>query len=488
MVIANSRSKALTIVAWVGLSALFAYVLIRYGFAAALFLTMLIPFGVALAQRPGYAVLFGVGVVLVVPASSYLGLATATPLRVGALVALISLLSTRRSRLRSSDVGVIGIVTLAALLWAMNQGLGVSLSTMTIVLLPFTFYLCVRVNGAADMLRPALWVLFACGIVGALTVVAEATVGHSIFFDPLAYQYRALTGQVFRPEGIYASPPGAAIALGMIVLSTAGLFREKRWTVGLGASLMLIAIILTFGRAGWLGLVFGSATFYLLVSWQTGASRRLVLIVIGAGIVSLAGALFVLPDFKTNEKVQSALVRSEASAQREDIFTLTRSLIADDGQHILAGRGPGMILGVNNGDPVRLDTGIVSTPLILERGGPHSTYLLVLIEQGIFGLFFVMLWLVGSVTIGAVAARRFTGQDRALLAGLAGAVTCYIIASLWHDTAHASQNLALAAFVSGLLVVTCTAVNRSEDSEVGEDALGGTPGQEVQNPVEVLEA
>lgn len=82
---------------------------------------------------------------------------------------------------------------------------------------------------------------------------------------------------------------------------------------------------------------------HLLSAGQLANRRQpegAVLIVIGAGIVSLAGALFVLPDFKTNEKVQSALVRSEASAQREDIFTLTRSLIADDGQHILAGRGP----------------------------------------------------------------------------------------------------------------------------------------------------
>lgn len=120
-------------------------------------------------------------------------------------------------------------------------------------------------------------------------------------------------------------------------------------------------------------------------------------------------------------------------------------------------------------------------------GHIQKAYLLVLISnRDLWWFVFVMLWLVGSVTIGAVAARRFTGQDRALLAGLAGAVTCYIIASLWRHGSR-RQNLALAAFVSDLGgdLHRCQPLG---GQRVGEDALGGTPGQEVQNPVEVLEA
>jgi O-antigen ligase len=176
--------------------------------------------------------------------------------------------------------------------------------------------------------RRLLWACLAL-IVGSLLTSRGVITWHQTGVD-LVEGYRA------RWVGVYADPNRMAMSVGIIVpLAVAVLVRKQsawlvRLTCGLAAALAITAMVLSYSRGGFLGLVAAAGTWVVL---ERNLARTLV-------VVAAAGAMLVLsPQSFWNRTRTVGTYEADASAMsRVEAWTVASRVSLE---HPLLGVGAG---------------------------------------------------------------------------------------------------------------------------------------------------
>jgi O-antigen ligase len=290
-------------------------------------------------------------------------------------------------------------------------------------------------------------VMVVAGAVGAVTVIYEAEVAHVVFADPDSYVWIASDSTIFRPGGIFGSPPGAAAVLAMTILVGLPLLADARGRqkFGLAACMgvSLLALVLTFTRAGVIALACGIVVYLLLTE------RRLVTLprVTMAGIGITVFMLMVFPSLETNSTYQQGVVRPGNLSERESFWRLAMPIATANVQTMTLGIGSGSaaIGRAKNGSiPAELAT----SPVLVEHG-THSQYVMALLENGVIGLAALVAWLAAALAAAVKLARRRAG---AIAAALAGALTAFAVIMVVNNALLDPPSFAMAALSSGLIV------------------------------------
>jgi O-antigen ligase len=458
----SARSRA---VAAIGLSCLVSGWLVVHGHAplllAALGLLVALPFVLARAEN---GLLVAVALVLLVPASVTVGLPQAGIVRIAVLLSFAGFLvllvrggQSPRPHFALADLGVAGILAMGWLSWSVRQDVPNSIQTTLAALLPLAFYVAGRVFGALAWARLATVILLAAAA-GSLTVLYEFVVTHQPLFEKQTSYYWNATGQaIFRPGGVFGSPPAAATALAMSTLIGVSLLPKARGLARQGIlvslAICVAALCVTFTRAGVIALA-GGLLLYLVLLRPPNLGRLVYLAVVLATLF----ALFVLPRITRTSWYEQGVARPGSLAVRESYWSAAWPVIVNSRQHLLIGHGINSL----NLDPAAGDRlldpqqDIAAVPT-LSTLSPHSQYVRTLVEEGVVGLVLLLVWLGLSLVGAARAAARAAPAARAPLAACAGALAAFLIASYVSDALRETAPFVLVALVSGVAVTLAQA-------------------------------
>lgn len=408
-----------------------------------------LPIALVIVVRPGAGFLLAIAVVVLVPQSvghSWL----VPPLLAGAGV-----VATRaRFRLVATDwFFVLWFLWVGVSWWVHPELLITKKQFIVTAVAPLFFYVWARLSLEGSMIRRVLWTLLAVGVGGAGTVLLEFAVGRVIFSNALTYQWVGGNGLLFRPGGVFGGSPAAAVSLAMISLATLGLLRTHRRRLVVGCQAVIwVAIIVTYGRAGWAGLFAGCLVAAILLPY-----RRWTRVIYIAAVVSVAG-YFVMPYAARSHTYQAGVVRSQSTSSRQTFLNVALPLAVDTKTHFLFGRGYYAFDSPTGQHDPHFTS--INPTLWLVQGGPHDDYVRALLEQGVIGLLLLLGWLGSALRAGLrVTLRLPAGSDERFLVGtLTAAVVSFCVASLFHDLSHSVPNLTIASLMVGMLVT----VARSE--------------------------
>ena len=210
-----------------------------------------------------------------------------------------------------------------------------------------------------------------------------------------------------RVFSVFGNPNILAEYLIMIIPISISLFwysrKAHKKAIFLGTSLILIlALVLTLSRGGWIGFAFGILIFIILIE------KRLLL----SAIPLALGGVYFLPQSILNRILSIGNLRDSSNAYRIRMWDITLDIIRDNW---LVGVGFGYI-------PFKytFETYIRTMPVYHS----HNTYLQVTSEMGILGLivFLALIFIIYKYSIK----RLIKGEDRyirtmavGVLAGLA---------------------------------------------------------------------
>jgi len=398
-----------------------------------------------LITYPEAALILAILLMLTVPSWAWVGVEQASVARIAALGALgAALLYARKVRLNHLDGAFAAFILVALVTWQLGPHESDSEKVLFNSLLPAAFYLAARVLPVSKRSK-ALWAVLAGGAIGAATVIYELQVGHVVFLDPELYAWNQTTSTIFRPGGIFGSPPGAATTLGIAALASVPLFRrsgsKSRALVLPLVALIVFAIALTYTRGGILGLATGTGLYL----WLT-RSRWAVPVPLLCGTVAVATAvLLLLPQIDQSPLIQQGLLRSGTFAHRESLWELAIPIATTDARSILVGKGAFITLSGEYGGSIPAELG--SAQDLIEQG-THNQYVLHFLEQGLLGLGALVAWLGLTFLRGLRLARR--SSERVAAALTAALLSFSITLTVGNGLLH-SPSFALAAFVSGLI-------------------------------------
>ncbi len=199
-----------------------------------------------------------------------------------------------------------------------------------------------------------------------------------------------------------------------------------RSTLSLALCLLIIALVLTYSRAGWLGLLIACGVMLLCLpekKWLIGMI---------AGFIALVA---FSPGMA--ERVSMTL-RSGGDSGRYQLWNGTWAMIAD---HPLSGRGIGTFMAVFQ-------------DYVQGRGAmyAHNCYLQIWAETGFFALLFFLLFLAWVFKEAFSSLHKTpTGETRYLLAGLSGGALAFLVQSAFDTNLYSLQPSALFWLVLGMI-------------------------------------
>lgn len=392
--------------------------LVHRGPAVALVL-VLAPLLVLALTRSYGGVALGLVLILTVPYWTTLGSAQIDVLRAASVAAATSLFWARGLRPTLVDWALAAFVLVSVLAWLLEfqqPGAGRVLSTE---LTPIGFYLGAR-SIPGRRLGLVLMVAVVAGAVGGLTVIYEFVRGHVVFANPLSYDWVAAPGSIFRPGGIFGSPPAASTVLCFIVLFGLGCVAIQRGRLRLLAlgctAVASLALLLTFTRAAFVAVALG----VILMLWllRSPLLRPLRL----AWFVALfATAYFVLiPGLEGSATFQEGIVRPGTLTTRETYWATALPVSTESPRMFLFGVGTGALEAPRTSTGVAIAANVAERPQLTENS-LHSQYITTLLEQGSVGLATVFL-LLGAGVLPAGRRARAEGDP------LAAAVAATIVA------------------------------------------------------------
>jgi O-antigen ligase len=447
---AATRGSLPTLIAGVT-SILAGYLVVRASVAGVPFPPLLaavaiaaVPVGVLLLTHPAACFLAAASVAIVVPhKTAHMWLLPP------ALVALGVVLERPRWRPARADLWFAGLLSWLVLRWVTDSGLQIGAKEFAQMALALGFYLFARMSVTpARMTTTLSWVLVA-GTVAAATVLVEWLLGRVIgaFNDPSQYQWAGGGGEIYRPGGVFGGSPAAAIALAMILLATLSLRRHRPWLVWTCQAVILLAIVATWARAGWIGLAGGAVVCALLLPYRGKARIVYVLALVAVAAFLARGSI------ENSRAYQLGVVRPGSATGRVTLLRQAWPLATDSYRHAIVGRGFRSFMHPEVGVH---DSATLKNGLILKRGGPHNDYLRAILEEGLVGLVLLLGFLLAPIGRGVGRARRLIegSEERLLVAGLTGAAVCYALAGLFHDLSNNVQDLTVGALVLGLLVTS----------------------------------
>jgi O-antigen ligase len=420
-----------------------------------------------LLRRAENGLLAGTVLVLVVPSSVALGSPQAGVVRVAVLLSLAGFFvhavgdfSTPRFAL--PDLFVAGLVAAAWVSWAVRPHAPNAAQATLAAVLPASFYLAGRWFGGVAWTRLATVILMA-GTAGSLTVLYEFFIAHRPLFESQSSYFWNATGQaIFRPGGVFGSPPAAATTLAMTTLIGASLLPTVRGLARRGVwaclAVSLAALVVTFTRAGVIAVALGFV-LYLVLLRPPNLDR---LVFAGILVLTVVG-LFVLPSVTRTSWYREGVIRPGSLAARQSYWSAAWPVIVNSPQHFLVGHGINSLYR----DPQSLDRFLDPQPDIakvpsLSTLSPHSQYVRTLVEEGVLGLMLLFGWLGLSLLKATRAAWTAVWPRRARLAACAAAIASFLVVSYVGDSLRETPSFALAALVSGVAVTLARTRDGSE--------------------------
>ncbi|MCA1656368.1 MAG: O-antigen ligase family protein [Actinobacteria bacterium] len=392
--------------------------------------------------------LVGVVVALAVPSWWTVGTPQAAVFRVASVLALVPLvLGPWRVRFSVAD-GLVLAFVVDSLLSGFFQSSAPGVGQFALNLfVPLSFYVAARAL-PQRLQRRLVTAAVAAITVGAITVVVERFAGHPLFQDPQSYSWLPTTLGVFRPGGIYGSPPAASLALAVglllaVSLRASAATGKRKVAVSAATGVMLLAMVLTFERSGMLGLAVGALVYLLLCGIDARALLRYSIV---AGLVVVA-VIVAYPKVQANETFQKGVLRPGTLAGRTSIWQEELPIVGSSPGTATIGVGFGATVLVRAGDTVPPQA-LATHPRLISTS-IHNQYLLILLEQGGIGLA-IFLAFVAVVTRSGVRSGRRT-HDR-LTAGLTAAVVAVLVASLAMTPMLEYSSWILSLLLFGLLV------------------------------------
>jgi O-antigen ligase len=422
----------------VGLGSLCAAWLVTHGYGATRALTfVLLPAVCVLLSRPDFALLAATALAVVAPRS------VAHVWFVPSFLAVVAIIVRTKPfrRLRKLDVAFVAWLIWLLISWRLHPELGITSKSLIQAVLPVLFYAWIRLSLHYGVVPRLLWTLLVAGAVGAGTIWLEWIHGRVLFSDPSHYQWSGGGGEIYRPGGVFGGAPAAAIGLAMISLATLALVRTGRWAV-VCQGLIWSAIVVTYSRAGWIGLAAGLVTYALLSPYRHWLRAAYLLAIFTVAAAAARGVVV------QSQVYQSGVVRPSSTSGRLEFLHLTLPLTTDSRSHFLFGRGFDAFETTQG-----LDSHVMDSPVLVERGGPHNEYLRAVLEQGAVGLTLLLAWLGGSIAAGIGLARSLprASDERLVISGLTAAAVAFACAGLFHDLSHNVPDLTIAAVVLGAL-------------------------------------
>jgi len=422
---------------------------------------------VRLSAEPRRGLLWGVLIVLLIPATTTVGGGKLSVIRVAALlVALAVAFDLRRpatvGRLSAVDWCVAGFCVVGIVGWLLEAQPPHGSAFAINYVLPLAFYVGARRFGAD--VDQVINVIFVGASLASLTVLYEALVVHRpLFADPTSYYWSATSAFIFRPGGVFGGPPQAASVLAMSTLCGLPLVYRAHGMKRIGLSACLIAsfaaLVLTFTRGPLLGFALGLVAFAVLLGPATWARFAYA-----GGTLGVFAAVALLPHIQTTAWFEKGVLRGGTLAARQVVWNQTRALITDSTSHELFGHGTNsVVIGTPwlPGDP---PADIAQVPA-LTQAGAQDQYIRTLIEGGATGLLLLVGWILGAVANGvALSFRR--ARDRRTAAALTAACVAFAVTALVDDALRQSQTEVMLALVTGLLV----SLSRG-DADAGESRL-----------------
>ncbi len=382
---------------------------------------------------------------LAVPSWYEFGVPQAAVFRIAAVAALTTALFARRVRITFADGMIAAFVLITVFGWLLQDaqpGVGkIVLNEM----IPVGFYVAARSLPSAQI-RRVMTVAVAAGVVGAITVIGEFLVGHVVFADPTSYSWTSSEGTIFRPGGIFGSPPGAATVLAITILCgipvASGATTKWRAIQKLSVATMAVACVLTFTRAGLIGLGVGLLVYLWLMRSSFITPARLVF----AGLLLFVAVLVVLPQLEDTRTFQQGIVRPGDLAARESYWKLALPIIVASPHNAIFGIGSERTLIPRYGGT--MPAALASAPVLVQRG-THNQYVLTALENGAVGLLALVLWLALTIRMGLRTARK---EHDPLSAALVGALLAFAVTMSADNALLDPPCFAAVALVAGLIV------------------------------------
>jgi len=440
-----SSSEAIPLAAGLVLALALALALVhRPLFAAALVLAVPTAW---LVTRPYGGVALGTGLLLTLPYWQTLGAPQVTVLRLASVAAAANFAVTRRFRVQAPDVALFtlaGVIVAGWLIRYDEPHVGRIVSTE---LTPLGFYLGARSVPSAR-LPLVMKITAVAGTVGASTVIYEFARGQAVFVDSTKYLWNATSETVFRPGGIFGSPPGAATVLSFVVLfGLASLYYTRggeRRFVAACVAISAAALALTFTRAGLIAVGLAVIAFLWLVRSPVLRPLRV------AWFAVLVATLYVglLPAIESNTTFQEGVVRPGTLSQRQSYWSAALPIAGVSVDNFVVGVGSGALEAPGAGNNAYVPSELATSPGVIENS-LHNQYVTTLVENGVVGVAALLLFLL-SVSLPALRRARSTASPAlgALSVSiLAMAVIMAVDTALLHGPSFAMLMLA-----SGLAV------------------------------------
>ncbi len=386
-----------------------AYVLVRRSPTLAFALLLVVP-ALRLLTRSNVGVLTGLVLVLALPSWQTLGTAQVSVLRLASLAAASTLLFSReRSRLNTTDVTLLLLVAVTVGGWLLQYNQPHAGRVLSIELTPLGFYLGARALSPRSIEKVMVVSLFA-GTVGALTVIFEYFVGHTVFLDTTAYHWSATTTTIFRPGGIFGGPPQASTVLCFVIIfGFAALFflRGRIRLLGvLSLAICAVALALTFTRAAFIGLA-AAILLYLLLTRSPLLRPTRIIWALGVALLLI---LFALPAAQKSTTLKEGVFRTGTLTARESYWSAAMPIVTSNSHNFIFGIGTAALEtpGISQSAPVTRDLAVRPKAYTASL---HSQYVTELVEGGVIGfLALALLLLVPFARVLRVA--RASGDRR----------------------------------------------------------------------------
>jgi O-antigen ligase len=454
-----ARANALPLLIAVTGAALLGWLVVNDATKVALVGIAAAALGFALRSRPRVGLPLGVVLMATLPAWYRLGSQWLSVPRVAALIALVVVLDRARTRWSVLDTAFAAMLVYAVAEWWLSPPVPHGARILFGQLTPAAFYVAARLwwRGSA---RTLLWAVLLGAVVGALSIMRESLHGAVIYSDPDSYFWNADETSIFRPGGVFGSPPGAATVLSMAALASLPLVRmstgRARLLAIVGETVCVVALILTYTRAGLIAFALGGVVYLFLSRSSLLAAGPLL---IGALALYLALAL-ALPTVEQSRTFQQGVLRKGNLEARESYWALALPIATRDTRTAIFGIGLNSTLSGRYGG--RVQAPLAESPA-LTLHSTHSQYVVTLLEQGAIGLCLFVAWLLLSLATGL----RLRGDPVA--AGLTASVVAFaVVASVGNSLWHA-PSFAFLALTTGLLAAM--SARRGDGSAPAPDVL-----------------
>ncbi len=441
--LADARNARLAVTA-TALALISAYVLVHRSASLALAVAALPLLAYALL-RPSRGLALALILTLTVPAWWDLG--GRHSYQYAAVFAAVGVFSARRLRITVIDVALLAYLAIFVLGGVLQYDQPPTWRFIQDELITLGFYLGARAVPRHRIPELMTLMLFV-GTAGALTVIYEFARGSSVFVNPTRYLWNASSVALFRPGGIFGSPPGAAtVMMYVIFFGLAGLRSLRGRARALGAvciGICAIAFVLTFTRAPLIGAGLGLLVFLWLLRSPWLRSSR----VIGGGIAVIIAVTVILPSLQGNNLFQQGIVRGGNLSSREGYWQLALPIAFASPHNFLVGVGTGVLEAPRVFAQAPLPYAVAATPQVYENS-LHNQYITTLVEEGVVGLA-ALLFLLAAIFVPTARAARATGDvcDAALAASVVGVSVVLAVDTELLDTPALIMFLVAAGFAA----------------------------------------